>query len=96
MVPMCCGGVAGYGTHVLWWSSWLWYPCVRVESIAGLYGVQGWVLHYLREGVSSGGGGGGTCSDDSNRGLTELHTNVGHHKECIILCHAVKLAFLLR
>ena len=35
--------------------------------------MQGWVLHYLREGVSSGGGGGGTCSDDSNRGLTELH-----------------------
>ena len=23
MVRMCCGGVAGYGTHVLWWSSWL-------------------------------------------------------------------------
>ena len=72
MVPMCWGGVAGYGTHVLGWSSWLWYPCVRVESIAGLYiyGVQGWVLHYLREGVSSGGGGG---SGDSGRGLTELH-----------------------
>ena len=40
MVPMCCGGVAGYacwggvagyGTHVLWWSSWLWHPCVVVE-----------------------------------------------------------------
>ena len=31
MVPMCCGGVAGYGTHVLGWSSWLWYPCVGVE-----------------------------------------------------------------
>ena len=28
---MCCGGVAGYGTHVLWWSSCLWYPCVVVE-----------------------------------------------------------------
>ena len=26
MVPMCCGRVAGYGTHVyvLGWSSWLW------------------------------------------------------------------------
>ena len=36
-------GVAGYGTHVLWWSSWLygthvlgwrswlWSPCVGVE-----------------------------------------------------------------
>ena len=35
MVPMCWGGVAGYGTHVLGWSSWLWYPCVGVESIAG-------------------------------------------------------------
>ena len=42
MVPMCwggvagygthvLGGVAGYGTHVLGWSSWLWYPCVGVE-----------------------------------------------------------------
>ena len=28
---MCWGGVAGYGTHVLGWSSWLWYPCVGVE-----------------------------------------------------------------
>ena len=31
MVPMCCGGVAGYGAHVLGWRSWLWYPCVGVE-----------------------------------------------------------------
>ena len=34
MVPMCWGGVAGYGTHVLGWSSWLWYPCVGVEELA--------------------------------------------------------------
>ena len=42
MVPMCCGGVAGYGTHVLGWSSWLWYPCV-MGGVAG-YGthVLGW------------------------------------------------------
>ena len=31
VICMCWGGVAGYGTHVLWWSSWLWYPCVGVE-----------------------------------------------------------------
>ena len=31
MVPMCWGEVAGYGAHVLEWSSWLWYPCVGVE-----------------------------------------------------------------
>ena len=40
-----------------------------MESIAGLYGVQGWVQD-LREGVSSGGVGagvGGGCG----RGLTE-------------------------
>ena len=24
MVPMCWGGVAGYGTHVLGLSSWIW------------------------------------------------------------------------
>ena len=34
MVPMCCGGGAGYGTRVLGWSSWLWYPCVGVEELA--------------------------------------------------------------
>ena len=34
MVPMCCGGVAGNGTHVLGWRSWLWYPCVVVEELA--------------------------------------------------------------
>ena len=34
MVPMCCGGVAGYSTHVLGWSSWLWYTCVGVEYLA--------------------------------------------------------------
>ena len=50
MAPMCCGGVAGYGTHVLWWSSWLWYPCVVVESIAGLYGVHAGLGSALFEG----------------------------------------------
>ena len=34
MVPMCWGGGAGYGTHVLGWRSWLWYPCVGVEELA--------------------------------------------------------------
>ena len=46
MVPMCWGGVAGYGTHVLGWSSWLWYPCVgwRLASLVAGYGthVLGW------------------------------------------------------
>ena len=60
MVPMCWGGVAGYGTHVLGWSrlamvptcwggvySWLWY------------GVQGCMGSGLFEGRGVGGGGGG-------------------------------------
>ena len=43
MVPMCWGGVAGYGTHVLGWSSWLWYPPMCWGGVAG-YGthVLGW------------------------------------------------------
>ena len=61
MVPMCWGGVAGYGTHVLGWRSWLWYTCVGVESIAG--------LSMGCSGGGGGGGGGGGCG----RGLTELH-----------------------
>ena len=32
MVPMCWGGGAGYGTHVLGWRSWLWYPCMGWRS----------------------------------------------------------------
>ena len=63
MVPMCWGGVAGYGTHVLgwsswlwythvlWWSSWLWYPCVGVEELAMVPmccgGVAGYGAHVL-------------------------------------------------
>ena len=34
MVHMFCCGVAGYGTDVLGWSSWLWSPCVGVEELA--------------------------------------------------------------
>ena len=47
MVPMCCGGVAGYGTHVLWWSSWLWYPCVGVVSSWLWYPCVGVVSSWL-------------------------------------------------
>ena len=45
MVPMCCGGVAGYGTHVLGWSSWLWYPCQCCGGVAG-YGTHMHVLYW--------------------------------------------------
>ena len=43
MVPMCWGGVAGYGIHVLGWSSWLWYPCVPMCW----GGVAGYSTHVL-------------------------------------------------
>ena len=40
MVPMCWGGVAGYGAHVL---GWLWYIPMCCGGVAG-YGphVLGW------------------------------------------------------
>ena len=51
MVPMCRGGVAGYGPHVLGWSSWLWYTCVEVEELAIVPmcwgGVAGYGTHVL-------------------------------------------------
>ena len=46
MVPMCWGGVAGYGTHVSWWRSWLWYPCVGVEELAMVPMCRGGVAGY--------------------------------------------------
>ena len=67
MVPMCWGGVAGYGTHVLWWSgthvlwwsSWLWYPYIwscHVMCREGSIGGAGGAVAPSTEMVGGGGG----------------------------------------